>query len=157
MSEEQKLQVSATITGATSGQIAVGNEQTQVGDVSGQALVAVGTGINQTAGTVRQGVTEADLAELRRMLAELEAKVEAEAPSEQKQAAVEHVKELGQAITASEPDLSTMEYVKRWFGKNLPGLAGAVTGIVIHPIVGKLVEAAGEALAAEFRRRFGIT
>ena len=157
MSEEQKAQVSATITGDTSGQIAVGNEQTQVGDVSGQAVVAVGTGITQTPGTVQQGVTEADLAELRRMLAELEAKVEAEAPSEQKQAAVEHVKELGQAITAGEPDLTTMEYVKRWFGKHVPGLAGAVTGVVIHPIVGKIVEAAGEALAAEFRRRFGIT
>jgi hypothetical protein len=48
-----------------------------------------------------------------------------------------------------------MEYVKRWFVKNLPGLAGAVTSIVVHPIVGKLVEAAGDALAAEFRRRFG--
>jgi len=26
---------------------------------------------------------------------------------------------------------------------------------VVHPIVGKLVEAAGETVAAEFRRRFG--
>lgn len=157
MSEEQKPQVSATITGDISGQIAVGNNLIQVGDVSGQAVVAVGTGITQTAGAVQQGVTEADLAELRRMLVELEARVEAEAPAEQKQAAVEHVKELAQAITAGEPDLTTMEYVKRWFGKHVPGLAGAVTSLVIHPIVGKIVEAAGEALAAEFRRRFGIT
>jgi hypothetical protein len=37
----------------------------------------------------------------------------------------------------------------------LPELAGAVTGVIIHPIVGKLVEAAGDGLAAEFRRRFG--
>ena len=51
--------------------------------------------------------------------------------------------------------MTTMEYVKRWFVKNLPGLAEAVTGVVVHPIVGKLVEAAGDALAAEFRRRFG--
>ena len=139
MSEEQKSQISATITGNTSGQI------------------AVGTGITQTLGAAQQGVTQADLAELRRVLAELEARVEAEAPSEQKQSAVEHVKELEQAITAGEPDLTTMEYVKRWFGKNVPGLAGAVTSVVIHPIVVKIVEAAGEALAAEFRRRFGIT
>jgi hypothetical protein len=138
MSEGQKAQVSATITGNTSGQI------------------AVGTGITQTVGAAQQGVTQADLAELRRVLAELEARVEAEAPSEQKQAAIEHVKELGQAITVGEPDLTTMEYVKRWFGKHVPGLAGAVTGVVIHPIVVKLVDAAGEALAAEFRRRFGI-
>ena len=91
------------------------------------------------------------------MLAELEARVEVEAPAEQKQAAVEHVKELGQAITAGEPDLTTMEYVKRWFGKHAPGVAGAVTGVVIHPIVRKRVEASGEALTADFRRRFGIT
>jgi hypothetical protein len=48
-----------------------------------------------------------------------------------------------------------MEYVKGWFAKHLPGLAGAVTGVIVHPIVGKLVEAAGETLAAEFKRRFG--
>lgn len=139
MSEEQRPQISATITGNSSGQI------------------AVGTGITQTLGAAQQGVTEADLAELRRMLAELEARVEVEAPAEQKQAAVEHVKELGQAITAGEPDLTTMEYVKRWFGKHAPGVAGAVTGVVIHPIVRKRVEASGEALTADFRHRFGIT
>ena len=83
MNEEEKVQVSATITGDTSGQIAVGNEQTQVRDVSGQAVVAVGAGITQTPGAVQQGVTEADLAELRRVLVELEAQVEAEAPPEQ--------------------------------------------------------------------------
>jgi hypothetical protein len=47
-----------------------------------------------------------------------------------------------------------MEYVKVWFGKNLPGLAGAVTGLIVNPVVGKLVEVAGDVLAAEFRRRF---
>jgi hypothetical protein len=31
-------------------------------------------------------------------------------------------------------------------------MAGAVTGIVIHPIDGKIVGAAGEALVAEFNR-----
>ena len=63
--------------------------------------------------------------------------------------------ELEEAVTAKKPDLTTMEYVKRWFARNLPELAGAVTGVIIHPIVGKLVEAAGDGLAAEFRRRFG--
>ncbi|MGD1994345.1 MAG: caspase family protein [Anaerolineae bacterium] len=125
------------------------------GDISGQ--VAVGEGITQaqTIGVSRPEVTQADLTELRRMLADLRATVETEAPPEKKEAALERVEELGQAIAASEPDLTTMEYVKRWFAKHLPGLAGAVTGVVVHPIVGKLVEAAGDALAAEFRRRFG--
>ena len=52
---------------------------------------------------------------------------------------------------AEEPDLTTAQYVGRWFARNLPRLAGAVTGVVIHPIVGKLVGAAGDALVAEFR------
>jgi hypothetical protein len=125
------------------------------GDISGQ--VAVGKGITQiqTIGATPPQVTEADLAELRQVLVGLKAKVAAEAPPDKKGAALERVAELEEAITAEGPDLPTMEYVKGWFAKNLPGLAGAVTSVVVHPIVGKLVEATGDALAAEFRRRFG--
>jgi hypothetical protein len=124
------------------------------GDVSGQ--VAVGKGITQiqTIGATSPQVTEAELAELRQVLVGLKAKVAAEAPPDKKDAALERVAELEEAVTAEEPDLPTMEYVKGWFAKNLPGLAGAVTSVVVHPVVGKLVEAAGDALAAEFRRRF---
>ena len=63
--------------------------------------------------------------------------------------------ELEQAITERKPHLSTMEYVRNWFGKHIPGLAGAVVSVVVHPIVGKLVEAAGDLLAVDFRKRFG--
>lgn len=133
--------ISAMISGNISGQVAVGKNITQA----------------QTIGAAKPAVTEADLAELRQVLADLLTQVEAEAPPEQKQAAVERVKELGEAVTAQAPDLSTIEYVKRWFVKNLPGLAGAVTGVILHPIVGKLVEATGDTLAADFRRRFGST
>jgi len=124
-------------------------------DVSGQ--VAVGEGITQVqaVGAPAPAVTEAELAELRRSLAELRARVAAEAPPEQRDAALERVEELEEAITAEEPDLATMEYVKRWFARHLPGLAGAVAGVVVDPVVGKLVEMASEALAGEFRRRFG--
>ena len=125
------------------------------GDVSGQVAVGKGITQTQTVGAARPEVTEAELAELRQALADLKARVEAEAPPEKKEAALERVEELEEAITAEEPDLTTMEYVKRWFVKNLPGLGGAVASVVVHPIVGKLVEAAGDALAAEFRRRFG--
>lgn len=131
--------IHANISGPVSGQVGVGKDITQM----------------QTIGE-RSPATEADLAELRRMLVELKAKVEAEAPVETKDAALERVDELEEAVTAKEPDLTTMEYVKRWFTKNLPTLAGAVTGVVVNPIVGKLVEAAGEGLAAQFRQRFGI-
>lgn len=124
------------------------------GDVSG--LVAVGKSITQTqtVGVAQPQVTEADLAELHQVLAALKARVEAESPPEKKDAALERTEELDEAVNAQEPDLATMEYVQRWFAKHLPGLAGAVTSVVVHPIVGKLVQAAGDTLVAEFRRRF---
>lgn len=124
------------------------------GPVSGQ--VAVGKDIAQSQQIVGDRVTEAELAELHRAFEDLRAQVAAEAPPEQRDAALERVGELEQAIVAEEPDLTTMEYVSGWFSKNLPKVAGTVTGLVVHPIVGKLVEAAGEALAGEFKRRFGV-
>ena len=46
---------------------------------------------------------------------------------------------------------------RAWFGKNLPALAGSITGLIIHPVVGKIVEAAGELAASQFRALFGDT
>lgn len=125
------------------------------GDVSGQ--VAVGKGISQTTGKAQGEVTKDELAELRQAFRDLRAQVDAESSPDQKEAALERVDELEEAVTAERPDLTTMEYVTRWFAKNLPALAGAVTGIVINPIVGKLVEAGGDALTAEFNRRLGAS
>jgi hypothetical protein len=125
------------------------------GDVSGQLIIGSGNKqvrIEQTTAPV----TEAELAELRALLAQLREEVAATAPPEQRQAATERIGELKQAVLAPKPDLTTMEYVRNWFLKHLPALAGTVTGLVINPIVGKLVEAGGDALSAEFRRRFGV-
>jgi hypothetical protein len=141
------------------------NEQQKSGDtiqatISGSSIsgqVAVGKNISQTQaiGATQPQATETELAQLHQLLADLKAQVEAQAAPAKKDAALERVGELEEAITAQEPDLTTMEYVNRWFAKHLPKLAGAVTSVVVHPIVGKLVEAAGDTLAAEFRRRFG--
>lgn len=137
--KEQGDNISANISGPVSGQVGVGKNISQ----------------KQTIGTGTPGVTETELAALREMIAGLRAQIAAEAPPDRKDAALERVDELQEAVTAEKPDLSTMEYVKRWFAKNLPALAGSVASVVVHPIVGKLVAAAGEALAGEFRRRFG--
>ena len=124
------------------------------GDVSGQ--VAVGKDIEQKQIIgARPQVTEADLEAIRQMMADLRAQVAAQAPPDKKDPALERVNELEEAITAEEPDLTTVEYVKKWFAKHLPQLAGAVTSVVLNPIVGKVVEAAGEVAASEFRKRFG--
>ena len=129
-----------------------GIQVTVGGDVSGQ--VAAGENIVQMSTTPRE-VSEAEAEEFRQLLATLRSKIETEAQPEKKDAALERVGELEQAIAEKKPDLSTMEYVKNWLVKNLPGLAGTVTSVVVHPIVGKLVEAGGDALVEEFRRRFG--
>ncbi|SDY14969.1 hypothetical protein SAMN05660209_02112 [Geodermatophilus africanus] len=126
------------------------------GSVEGQ--FAVGEHIHQQHVSGSQQaptVTEADLAELRNAVDEVRARIRAEAPPEQQAAALERVDEVEQAVVAEEPDLTTLQYVRNWFVKNLPKLAGTVTGLVVHPVVGKIVEAAGDVAASQFRKLFG--
>jgi hypothetical protein len=106
----------------------------------------------QTGGaTPAPAVTPADLEALRAALAALQRQVEAQTTAEQRPIALDHVKELSETLTSPEPDLSTIAHIKKWFAKNAPGLAGAVTGVILHPVVGKVVTAAGDALAAKFK------
>jgi hypothetical protein len=129
------------------------------GSVQEGGQVGVGRNIRQsyvrTHAEGASAVTEADLAELRRAIEDVKAQIVAEAPPEQQAAALERVDELEQAVVAEEPDLTTLQYVRKWFGKNLPKLAGSVTGLIIHPVVGKIVEASGDLAASQFRQLFG--
>lgn len=121
--------------------------------------IVIGKNIQQIKGSpqAKAEVTEADLDELRQLFAALKETVVAEAPPEKKSAALERVEELEEAVSPEKPDLTTMEYVKKWFLRNLPQVAGSVTSLLVHPIVGKVVEAAGELAADELKRRFGTT
>jgi hypothetical protein len=129
------------------------------GSVQEGGQVGVGRDIRQSyVRTHTQGsptVTEADLAELRRAVEAVKAQIAAEVPPEQQAAALERVDELQEAVVADEPDLTTLQYIRKWFGKNLPQIAGSVTGLIIHPVVGKIVEAAGDLAARQFRELFG--
>jgi hypothetical protein len=139
--------VHVEVHGNVSGPVAGVNEGTQIG-----------TQIESVAPS-QPGLTEAELTELRRALGELRARVAAEAPWGEQAAAHERVTELEAALTTDKPNpttLTKLEYVRDWFLENLPGLAGSVTSIVVSPIVGKLVAAAGDTLVAEFQRRFPI-
>jgi hypothetical protein len=128
-----------------------------IGDVSGGSQVAAGKGIQQTQTHGAPPVmTEEEMAQLRQMFVDLKTKITQEVPPAEKEKALERVEELQEAVTAKEPDLTTMEYVKNWFLKNLPSVAGSVVGLIVHPLVGKLVEVGGDALASTFRKRFGI-
>lgn len=156
MNEEQKSGHVFNFTGSDANKVALGEGNIIADVIKGQQVSVGGQGNtqNQTVSTAQQQVTETDLAVLRRILDNVKAQVEAEAPPEKKSAALERVAELEEAVTAKEPDLSTMEYIKNWFAKNLPTLSGAVTSVVVHPIVGKIVETAGETLAKDFYSRF---
>lgn len=136
----EKKSISAHISGSVSGQLAIGENITQT----------------QRIQTGSAAVTEAELETLRNLIVELKEQVGALAPAEKQSTALEKASELEEAILAKEPDLTTMEYIRNWFVKNIPQLAGTVTSVVVNPIVGKLVEAAGETVAHEFKRRFGI-
>lgn len=128
------------------------------GTVSGQitdSQVAIGKGISQTKVSTPASyqVSEAELAKLHQEFSDLRAQVLARVPENNRSAAMERVGELEEAVTAKEPDVTTMEYVKRWFAKYAPAIAGSVTGVLVNPIVGKLVQAAGDGVASEFNRR----
>ncbi|GAA4406379.1 hypothetical protein GCM10023168_21130 [Fodinibacter luteus] len=124
-----------------------------VSNVSG-GQVAIGGTVSQTSTTVSsQGPSEAELASLFQQFATLRGEVLADPDTPD--AAAEKLDELEAAITAEKPELSTMEYVRDWFVKYAPKFAGAVTALVVNPVVGALVGAAGETLATEFKRRFG--
>ncbi|ESA34637.1 hypothetical protein N836_16150 [Leptolyngbya sp. Heron Island J] len=132
--------IKINIGGDNSGQLAIGDNNSQE--------------YTNLVNSQNTAPAPADLATLRQMSATLKTQVAEAAPADKKASALERIDELEAAITAEEPDLTTMDYIKRWFVKNLPTLSGAVTSVVIHPIVGKLVEAAGTMAADEFQERF---
>lgn len=101
---------------------------------------------------LRYGMRADDLAGL---FASLRRLVTEQAPAEQREEALAQVDALQKAIREDKPSLSKMESVLEWFKAHIPKLAGAVTSVILNPIVGKLVEAAGEMAAAELRDRFG--
>ena len=141
MTQQPGNSINVSVGRDMSGQMAIGDHNTQQNT----------TLINSQNTTA---TSAADLATLRQMFTTLKAQVAEVAPPEKKAAALERLDELEEALIAEKPDLTTMQYIKGWFVKNLPTLSGAVTSMVLHPIVGKLVESAGTMAAAEFRRQF---
>ncbi|MEU6389072.1 hypothetical protein [Streptomyces sp. NPDC046939] len=124
--------------------------------VSGQVIIGRHNTASQTApgAPATPPVTAGELASLRAEFAHLRTLV----PEDEPQAgrARELLEELEETVSATgePPDVSTMRYVVRWFRRSLPALATAVTGLVLHPVVGRLVEAAGDTLVEDFHRYF---
>ncbi|MFN8453278.1 MAG: protein kinase [Anaerolineae bacterium] len=137
-----------------SGQIGLGGQNLfQIGTISGGQ---VNIGPSRALPNESEAPKLADdLAAIRQRLAELQARVEAEAPPDKKAAALERLAELMEALSATPPDLDTLAYGRSWFAKNAPALSQALLHLLAGPEVARLMAAAGESVAAEFRRRFG--
>ncbi|MET8430991.1 hypothetical protein [Nocardia sp. NPDC004860] len=126
------------IGGSVSGQFTVGDHNTVSNIVSGNASVAV---------------TADDIASLRAEFGRLRDQLPSEGPLAEQ--ARENLDDLEEAITAAEPDVSTMYSIRNWFSRKLPQFTGAVTTLIVNPIVAQLVAAAGGALVGQFQQQFG--
>jgi hypothetical protein len=125
------------------------------GTIDGQ--VAVGKVISQTQSTATPGKLDPQaLSILEELCRDLKVQARRRLPASTQRPATDRIDELHEAITAQKPDLTTMEYVKGWFAKHAPALSNSVVSLIFHPIVSKVMESAGEALAQDFRHRFGI-
>ena len=123
------------------------------GNVSGQIVAGSHNAVSRVEASPTGHITERDLAELEAAFAEVRTLIRAEALAEA-ESAEEQLTLLENATLSSQPDLNTMDSVRQWFARYLPKLAGAVSSLFVHPVVGRLVEHAGDTIAAEFRRRF---
>jgi hypothetical protein len=128
--------VTATVSNVSGGNIAIGHTVTQTSTVTSGAAP----------------VSPQELAELKQEFADLRQQLlhDPEVPDE----AAAKLDQLQEAVTAPEPDIGTMERVRNWFLMHAPKVAGAVMALVVNPIVGSLVAAAGDAVSSEFRKRF---
>lgn len=122
---------------------------------SNNSNVVVGKDNRQVVSSGSGEISEADLQQLRSLFDDLKQQIIAQAPPDKKDAALERVDELQQEITSKKPELSTFDYVRNWFSKNLPGLLGGVTSLIVNPLVGKVVEAVSGVAANAIKQRFG--
>jgi hypothetical protein len=126
-----------SVGGSVGGNVVVGS-----GNVVGHGNV---TGHHNVVGNQNSVVTANDLAEFRAAVDSLKQRM----PTPEAAAQLET---LHAAATAPTPDVSTMAKVRGWFATHLPTFAGAVTGLLVHPVVGALVKAAGDAVVEQFKR-----
>lgn len=97
------------------------------------------------------GLAPEETQQLRDAFDGMRARVAEQAPPDQRAEAVAQAGELEKAVVAKEPDPGRVRTALRWFRDHLPQLAGTVAGVLVHPVVGKVLAAAGDAVAGEVR------
>lgn len=126
----------------------------EISNTKGQAAIGVNIQQQSTEITIGRGPTPEELAELAKVFSGFREEVERQAPPELKEEAVRQAEVIEKAATAPKPDLGAIATARRWLLDHVPTLFGAVTSVLANPILGKVVQAAGDAVADEFKRRF---
>ena len=130
--------VSISVGGNNTGAIWAGNQNRVI--------------INERTGAATE-ISAQEVRSLADSIAALREKVASQAPPEQRAAAVAQVDKLQDAILPK-PQVNKMQEVRDWFVKHAPAVLGTVTSLFVNPIVGKIVEAAGDMAASAFVKRF---
>ena len=125
------------------------------GNITGSQIV-VGDG-NVVIHNEPPSVSPAELKSLQGEFDNLKRQIKAIVPADKKEEALNKADELQATVFGKKPNPSKMASIRNWFVKNAPGIAGAVTSLIVHPIVGKLVEVAGDTIANEFKKKFELT
>ena len=149
---------SISIGGNVSGPVIVGNGNTSIGSNSGN--ITIGSHI-ETLNTWQQTnlarvVSPAEIEELAQAFQDLRQAVVQAAPPALAAEAAQQAAALQTAVTSPKPDVTAMGNTKAWFAEHLPAILGGVTGLLTNPIIGKLVQAAGEFTVDQFRERLGL-
>lgn len=134
----QPTNVSISVGGNNTGAIWSGNQNRVI--------------VNERTGQATE-ISAQDVRSLADSIATLREQVANQAPADQRTAAVAQIDKLQEAILPK-PQLSRMQEVRDWFVKHAPAVLGTVTALFVNPIVGKIVEAAGDMAASAFVKRF---
>jgi hypothetical protein len=134
--------------------------ETRIGNIGAGAQVVAGKQEHVSQVIMQQpaGLTGTERAELDGLMAELKAALaQADAPESKKLAGQEFVGQLEGELTKRDgaPDGSVIKVAGEWLLKNIPALAGTLATVFLNPIVGKVVEAAGDLAAGWVKQRFG--
>jgi len=146
---------SSTVNAPVAGHQVIQNS-TVVQEVGEGARVNVAGAGAQT--ITMTGLTAAELAQVQNLVNALKDAVEMQGlPDDEKTEAKAMAGRVEKELTVKDrkPDGSKLKVAAQWLLEYGGKIAGAVTSIFVSPIVGKVVEAAGDLAATWFKEQFG--